>query len=403
MGGCASSRQPGPSDVELTILMPCLNEAETIGVCIAKARSFLERAQISGEILVADNGSTDGSQAIAESLGARVVAIPARGYGAALMGGILQAQGRFVIMGDADDSYDFSNLQPFVDALRGGADLVMGNRFKGGIHPGAMPPLHRFLGNPVLSFLGRLFFKIRVGDFHCGLRGFRTDRIRNLGLQTTGMEFASEMVVKSAFSQFRIAEVPTTLHPDGRSRPPHLKTWHDGWRHLKFLLMYSPRWLFMIPGATLLAVGSILCAMLFSGPLSLPGGVVLDTNSFIAADFAVLLGVQLLTMGGLSRYYATVSGLLPRSERAGKLVRLATTDRLAQLSALIAGAGVVLFAFTMKIWAAVDFGPLETPLVPRLAIASLTLVVIGLQTFFFAFFLGVLAIPTRTMHGRFHD
>jgi hypothetical protein len=384
-----------PSGVELTILMPCLNEAETIGTCIAKARSYLARAEIQGEVLIADNGSTDGSQAIAETLGARVIPVPARGYGAALMGGIAEAQGRFIIMGDADDSYDFANLDPFVEALRAGADLAMGNRFKGGIRPGAMPPLHRILGNPVLSFLGRLFFKIPVGDFHCGLRGFRADRIRELGLQTTGMEFASEMVVKSALSRFRIAEVPTTLDPDGRTRAPHLKTWRDGWRHLKFLLMYSPRWLFMVPGGVLLGLGGVLSALLFWGPLALPGGIVLDTNTFIAADFMVMLGVQLLTVGGLSRYYATVAGLLPRSERADRLVRLATTDRLAQAAGLVVLLGAGLFAAAMKMWADVNFGPLDSPVVPRMVIASLTLVVIGVQTFFFAFLLGILSIPTR--------
>ena len=229
---------------ELTILMPCLNEEETIGLCIRKALSFLEQHQIKGEVLIADNGSTDQSRDIARRLGARVVNVEEKGYGSALLGGIRAAKGQYIIMGDSDDSYDFLNLMPFVSKLREGYDLVMGNRFKGGIEKGAMPFLHRYLGNPVLTFIGRLFFRIGISDFHCGLRGFRRESILAIGLNTPGMEFASEMVVKSALSGLKIAEVPTTLSPDGRSRPPHLNTWRDGWRHLRFLLIYSPRWMF---------------------------------------------------------------------------------------------------------------------------------------------------------------
>ena len=240
---------PEAGTIELSILMPCLNEAETLAACIHMAHSFLDATGVSGEVLVADNGSTDGSRDIARGEGARLVPVPTRGYGAALLGGIEAARGEYVIMGDADRSYDLSNLMPFLVELRGGADLVMGNRFKGGIAPGAMPFSHRYIGNPVLSVLGRIFFRIDIGDFHCGLRGFRRDRIRDLRLQTTGMEFASEMVVKSALAGYTITEVPTTLAKDGRSRPPHLRTWHDGWRHLRFLFMYSPRWLFLYPGS----------------------------------------------------------------------------------------------------------------------------------------------------------
>lgn len=237
-----------PVTLELTILMPCLNEAETLAVCIRKAKEYLELSGVAGEVLIADNGSTDGSQEIARAGGARVVAVASRGYGAALLGGIDAAHGKYIIMGDADDSYDFTALQPFVDGLRKGADIVMGNRFKGGIAPGAMPMLHRYLGNPVLSGIGRLFFRIPIKDFHCGLRGFSRERIRELNLRTTGMEFASEMLVRAALAGYTVEEVPTTLKPDGRSRPPHLRTWRDGWRHLSFLLMYSPRWLFLYPG-----------------------------------------------------------------------------------------------------------------------------------------------------------
>lgn len=233
---------------ELSVVMPCLNEAETLAVCIDKTSAFLRDNRISGEIIVADNGSTDGSQALARAHGARVVNVPVRGYGAALMAGINEAQGKFVIMGDADDSYDFSALTLFVARLREGYDLVMGNRFKGGIKPGAMPLLHKYLGNPLFSKMGRLFFGSPVGDFYCGLRGFNKAAIQRLNLQTTGMEFAIEMVVKSSLNKLRITEVPTILAPDGRSRPPHLRTWRDGWRTLRFLLIYSPRWLFFLSG-----------------------------------------------------------------------------------------------------------------------------------------------------------
>ncbi|MGA8445832.1 MAG: glycosyltransferase family 2 protein, partial [Roseiarcus sp.] len=275
-------RLTGPPDLELTILMPCLNEAETIGACITKAQAFLARKEVAGEVLVADNGSTDGSREISARHGARIVNVATPGYGAALLGGIEAAHGRFIVMGDADDSYDFSNLDEYLDQLRGGADLVMGNRFQGGIAPGAMPFMHRYLGNPALSFLGRLFFKIPIGDFHCGLRAFNAEAIRSLRLQTTGMEFASEMIVRGAIGGLKIVEVPTLLKPDGRSRAPHLKTWRDGWRHLKFLLMYSPRWLFFIPGFSMIAIGLLLAATLFFGPIKIFGDVILDIDSFIS-------------------------------------------------------------------------------------------------------------------------
>src|SRR6201994_294323 len=252
--------------------MPCLNEAETVATCVHKAVKFIADSGISGEVVVADNGSTDGSQKLAEDAGARVVNVTDKGYGNALMGGILAARGEYVIMGDADDSYDFSNLMPFVTELRNGADLVMGNRFKGGIAPGAMPPLHRYLGTPVLSFIGRLFFHSKIGDFHCGLRGFRRDSAIKLGLQATGMEFASEMVVKATLAKQTITEVPATLAKDGRSRPPHLRSFRDGWRHLRFLLLFSPRWLFFIPGLVLLVVGLGLGAAVATGPIAIGGG-----------------------------------------------------------------------------------------------------------------------------------
>ena len=382
------------SSCELTILMPCLNEAETIEACVRKAFLFLETSAIHGEVLIADNGSTDTSQAIARGLGARVVDVPAKGYGAALTGGIAGAHGRYVIMGDADDSYDFSKLDDMVASLRGGADLVMGNRFRGGIEPGAMPFLHRYLGNPVLSFLGRLFFKLGVGDFHCGLRGFRTSSIRALGLRTTGMEFASEMVVRSAIAGLRIAEVPTTLQRDGRSRKPHLKTWRDGWRHLKFLLMYSPRWLFVVPGGLLVLLGAIVATVLFFGPLRFQS-LVIDLNTFIIACLLVMVGMQLLSFGVLARYFAAIAGFLPHSPRVVTMVRHATTDKLVSLAAILVLAGLGFFAYAVSLWAAVNFGPLSSPFVPRMVIASFTFVVAGIQMFFLAFFFGILAIPTK--------
>src|SRR6478736_3870626 len=269
--------------------MPCLNEAETVATCVRKAIGFLAESGISGEVLVADNGSTDGSQRLAADAGARVVPISDKGYGNALMGGIIAANGKYVIMGDADDSYDFTNLMPFVNELRKGADLVMGNRFRGGIAPGAMPPLHKYLGNPVLSFVGRLFFRSKIGDFHCGLRGFSRDSVMALNLQATGMEFASEMVVKATLAGQRVTEVPTTLSKDGRSRPPHLRSWRDGWRHLRFLLLYSPRWLFLFPGSLLMILGMLVGLWLLPGP-RVVNGVTLDVHTLLYAAIAVIIG-----------------------------------------------------------------------------------------------------------------
>ncbi|MDW6024567.1 glycosyltransferase family 2 protein [Mesorhizobium sp. BAC0120] len=384
-----------PETVELTILMPCLNEAETLAACIRKAKYFLSEEGVAGEVLVADNGSTDGSQQIAAALGARVVNVARKGYGAALLGGIAAARGRFIVMGDADDSYDFSTLGAFLDHLRDGADLVMGNRFMGGIEAGAMPPLHRYLGNPVLSFLGRLFFRIGTGDFHCGLRGFNAEAIRALNLQTTGMEFASEMVVRSALAGLRIEEVPTVLRQDGRSRPPHLKTWRDGWRHLKFLLMYNPRWLFFIPGATLCGLGGFLALALLFGPLRLADNLSLDLNTFVAACFMAMTGVQLITFGVLSRYYAAITGILPDNPRSDWLTRVISTDRLAVDAGICFLGGVLFFGYAMVKWASLGFGPLTDAEIPRVVVLGLTLIVIAFQMFFSAFLLGILEIPVK--------
>ena len=382
---------PVQAEIELTILMPCLNEAETIGDCVRKATQFLHKHGVSGEVVIADNGSTDGSIAIAESLGARVVPVPTRGYGAALIGGIAAARGRYVIMGDADDSYDFSNLSPFLDELRRGSDLVMGNRFLGGIEPGAMPFLHRYLGNPVLSFLGRLFFKIPVGDFHCGLRGFRRSSIADLNLTSTGMEFASEMVVRTSLRRLAITEVATTLKPDGRSRAPHLKTWRDGWRHLKFLLIYSPKWLFFYPGAVLIVLGLILGAALIGGPLAIGPSIVLDLNSFLTACMATIIGVQLITLGALARTYATLGGLLPPGPRSNRIAAFFKTDRLVWIAAGLVVFGAGLFGTSLLQWGWTGFGSLPSPLIPRLVAAGLSTMAIGVQTGFTAFLFDVIS------------
>ena len=395
MNAVTPIRASAADEVELTILMPCLNEAETLAVCIDKAKDYLKRANVTGEVLIADNGSTDGSREIAEAHGARVVPVAQKGYGAALQGGIAAARGRYVIMGDADDSYDFASLDAFVGRLRGGADLVMGNRFQGGIETGAMPFLHRYLGNPVLSFLGRLFFRIPVRDFHCGLRGFRADSIRALDLSTTGMEFASEMVVRSALAGLAIEEVPTTLKPDGRSRPPHLRTWRDGWRHLKFLLMYNPRWLFFIPGLALCGGGLALALLLLFGLFQLNTTMELDLNTFMAACFMAVAGTQLLSFGVLSRHYAEITGILPTTSRADWLSKSISTDRIALNAGMIFVAGLAFFAYALVSWAQLGFGPLNDSEIPRIVVLGLTMVVIGLQAFFSAFLLGVLEIPVK--------
>jgi glycosyltransferase involved in cell wall biosynthesis len=377
-------------EFELTILMPCLDEAETLATCIRKATGFLARTGISGEVLIADNGSTDGSRQIAEALGARVILVQQKGYGAALMAGIEAARGQYTIMGDADDSYDFASIDQFIDRLRGGADLVMGNRFKG-IQPGAMPVLHRYLGNPLLSFIGRLFFRVPVSDLHCGLRGFNTAKIRMLGLQTTGMEFASEMIVRSVLAGFSIAEVPITLHPDGRSRAPHLRTWRDGWRHLKFLLMYSPTWLYLVPGFLLLSVGLILAFALLLGPLKL-ANIVLDLNTLLVACCLAIAGAQLVTFGALSRYFAVKSGFLPSSASAERMLRWSSTDRILQLGGVLFVLGLTAFGYAMWSWARLDFGNLFDPFIPRILMLGLTGMVIGIQIAFAAFFFGIFDI-----------
>jgi hypothetical protein len=375
--------------MELTILMPCLNEAATVATCVAKARGFLERAGMSGEVLVADNGSSDGSQALAAGAGARVIEVPQRGYGAALAAGIAAARGRYVIMGDADDSYDFARLDAFVEKLREGYRLVMGNRFAGGIEPGAMPPLHRYFGNPILSFAGRLFFRAGVGDFHCGLRGFERLAVLSLDLRARGMEFASEVVVKAALAGWRIAEVPTILRPDGRGRPSHLRSWRDGWRHLRFLLLFSPRWLFLYPGIALLAAGMTLTTALYFAPLRV-GAAGLDIHSMLYASAGALLGLQLCLFALFARVSAQSAGLLPRQATLEKLLRVLTLER-GLLGGLAAGAaGFVWSAAAFLQWRETGFAALDPRVVMRDTIPAAALMVGGMEIMLASFLLSVL-------------
>jgi hypothetical protein len=374
---------------ELTILMPCLDEAATVSRCVDKARAFLARSGIDGEVLVADNGSSDDSRARAERAGARVIEVAERGYGAALAAGIAAAGGRFVIMGDADDSYDFGRLDAFVEKLREGYPLVMGNRFRGGIRPGAMPPLHRYLGNPVLSFLGRLFFRTRVGDFHCGLRGFDRAAVGALDLRTKGMEFASELVVKAALAGWRIAEVPTTLDPDGRSREPHLRSWRDGWRHLRFLLLFSPRWLFFYPGLALLALGTALTVVLYFAPLRV-GGAGLDIHSMLYASAGALLGMQLCLFGLFGRVSAQNAGLLPRQPGLERLLGLLTLERGLVVGFAAAFAGFLWSLAGFWQWREAGFGALDPRVMMRDTIPAATLMVGGMEIMLASFLLSLL-------------
>jgi glycosyltransferase involved in cell wall biosynthesis len=377
--------------VELTVVMPCLNEAETVATCVRKAVKFIADSGIDGEVVVADNGSTDGSQKLAEDAGARVVPVSDKGYGNALMGGILAARGEYVIMGDADDTYDFTDLMPYVTALRQGADLVMGNRFKGGIAPGAMPPLHRYLGTPVLSFIGRLFFPSKIGDFNCGLRGFRRDSVVELGLQATGMEFASEMIVKAALANQKIEEVPTTLGTGGRTRPPHLHTWRDGWRHLRFLMLYSPRWLFFIPGMVLLIAGLGLGGAIEVGPLKI-GGATLDVDTLVACGAMVDIGFQAVLFWLFTQVYAGAEGFLPDEPRIQGLLARLSLERGVLAGLGIGAAGLVGLIFSLTYWGGQQFGHLNYEHALRLMVPSVTALVLSCQVILGTFFLSILGI-----------
>lgn len=377
--------------IELSIVMPCLNEAETLKTCIKKANDFLQTNDIQGEVIIGDNGSTDGSQAIAIANGAKVIDVAARGYGSALKGGIKAAKGTYVIMGDADDSYDFTTLMPYLIKLREGNDLVMGNRFKGGIKKGAMPFLHKYLGNPVLSFLGRLFFKSNIGDFHCGLRGFSKEAFIAMDLQTTGMEFASEMIVKASLKNMAIAEVPTILSPDGRTRPPHLNTWSDGWRHLRFLLLYSPSWLFMIPGVSLMIVGSVLSTLLIIGPLDL-GGITLGVHTLLYSCAAFLIGFQLLLFYGLTKIYTVENELLPKSKKYDSLFDILTLEKglIVGFILILVALGATMYAYLN--WKSVNFGDITGYGTLQVVVPAVTIMLLGVQTILFSFFFSILGL-----------
>ncbi|MBO0727970.1 MAG: glycosyltransferase family 2 protein [Acidimicrobiaceae bacterium] len=377
--------------LDVSVVMPCLNEAETLEHCILEATAALERAQLRGEIVVADNGSVDGSQAIAGRLGARVVHISEKGYGSALRGGILAAGAPLVVMGDADGSYDFSAISAFVDKLREGHDIVIGNRFQGGILPGAMPALHRWIGNPVLSFLGRLFFTSPVGDFHCGIRAFRRDAYLDLRLKTTGMEFASEMIIMASLAGLRIAEIPVSLRPDGRSRKPHLRTWRDGWRHLRFMLLYSPRWLFLLPGVTMMAVGLAGAARLALGPQQI-GSVTFGVHTLLLSGLVAIVGYQVIVFGVFTRTFAATEGIYPESRWFVWLQRYVTLEKglLVGLAMLLGGVAAVMVAFSS--WQSVGFGRLDATVTMRQMIPAGVLVVLGTQTIFSSFFLSILGL-----------
>jgi glycosyltransferase involved in cell wall biosynthesis len=380
--------------VELSVVMPCLNERETVAICVRKAMGALRAAGIPGEVIVADNGSTDGSLEIAQAEGARVVNIEQKGYGSALKGGILAARGKYVLMADSDDSYDFSHAPRFVEQLRTGSDLVMGNRFQGGISDQAMPFLHRYLGNPVLSGIGRLFFGSPCGDFHCGMRGFRRESFLQMDIRSTGMEFASEMVVKATLLRMKVSEVPTTLNPDGRNRPPHLRTWRDGWRHLRFLLMYSPRWLFLYPGIVLMLLGLAGCVLLRPGRRVFHG-IGLDVHTLLYAFVAILLGFQLIAFATFTKVFAITEGLLPEDPRLNRMFRWVTLETGLLVGGLLMLLGVGGSIFAVSGWAKESFGALDIEHTLRIVMPSVFALTMGVQITFSSFFLSILGLRRR--------
>jgi len=382
---------------ELSVVMPCLNEAETLAICINKVWKWARENNVNTEIVIADNGSTDGSAEIAEKCGARVVYVAEKGYGSALSGGINAAVGRYVIMGDADDSYDFHNLTPFLEKLRQGYDLVMGNRFRGGIKKGAMPPLHRYLGNPVLTAIGRLFFHSPCRDFHCGLRGFNRESILSLQLRTTGMEFASEMVIKATLLGLKITEVPTSLSPDGRTRAPHLRSWRDGWRHLRFMLLYSPRWLFLYPGLFLILAGLLTGAILLAGPVRI-GIITFDAQTLLLSATAIIIGYQAVLFSLFSRIFAFNEGLLPPHPRLKSLPGFIRLETGILFSLILVFAGLSGAVYSLVFWGKTSgFGNLDPSTTLRIVVPSVTAVIIGFQSLLASFFLSLLGIKRKNM------
>ena len=383
---------------EFSLVMPCLDEAETLEICIRKAKGFIERSGISAEVIVADNGSTDGSQEIAVANGARLVEVERKGYGSALMGGIAEARGKYVIMGDSDNSYDWSALEPFVDKLREGYDLVMGNRFKGGIAPRAMPPLHRYFGNPLLTFIGRLFFNSPVGDIQCGLRGFSREAFERLDLQCTGMEFASEMVMKASLLGLNIAEVPTTLSPDGRTRPPHMRSWRDGWRNLRLALIYSPRWLFLYPGLVILGVGLGIMLVEITGPVKI-GRATFDTNTMLFGGLFMVLGVIISSFAVLAKVFAVNTGMLPPSRNVDRFLRVFTLERGVLIGLVLTLVGMAGLAYAFFFWESRSFGELVLSEIMRITIPSVTFSIIGIYVIFSSFFIAALQTARKEEAG----
>ncbi|MGB8259716.1 MAG: glycosyltransferase family 2 protein [Terracidiphilus sp.] len=380
--------------VELSIVMPCLNEAETLAACIGAARGFLLRSGVEGEIVIGDNGSTDGSQQIAARLGARVVAVPIRGYGAALYGAITAARGRYCILGDSDMSYDFSQLDAFLDALRGGADLVMGNRFRGGIRPSAMPWKNRYIGNPILSFIGRLLFHSQVRDFHCGLRGLSREAFLRMDLRTTGMEFASEMVIKARLLGMKTTEVPTTLSPDGRSRPPHLLPYRDGWRHLRFMLLFSPAWLFLYPGLAMMVLGAVAGTAILAQPVRVHG-LQLGLDTLIYCGTLIAAGFQGVLFWFFSRVWALQERLYPQTASDNRYAKLVTLERGLAAGAALIVAGLAAAGAAVWHWKMHGFGDLDPERIGRLVIPSSLALSLGIEVVFSSFLLSTFGLRTR--------
>ena len=385
------SRLSSQDEIELTVVMPCLNEAVTLPTCIGEALAALTAQGIRGEVIVADNGSTDDSVAVATHYGARVIHVTERGYGAALRGGITAARGRFVLMGDADASYDFGEMGRFLAPLRDGAELVMGNRFAGGIQRGAMPFLHRYLGNPVLSFVGRVFFKTACRDFHCGLRAFSRQAIASLHLVSSGMEFASELVVKASMQGWVIREVPVTLRPDGRGRPPHLRTWRDGWRHLRFMLLFSPRWLFLYPGLTMLCIGTALLLWIWPAPRHV-FGVTLDVHTMLYGGAMVQVGFQAVWFAACSHAYAVAQGLAPTPSPDRDLFRFVNLETGLIVGVALLAVGLWLTALSVRGWWAQGLMAYDPREAMRLVIPAVVALSLGTQTVLASFFMSVLVI-----------
>jgi len=383
--------QSDESELELSIVMPCLNEAGTVGDCIDDAQRFLQDHDIRGEVVIGDNGSTDGSIQIARSRGARIIHVATPGYGAACSAAAAAASGRYVIMGDSDSSYDFYHLMPFVEALRQGNDLVMGNRFRGGIARGAMPFKNRYIGNPLLTAIGRLLFSSKIGDFHCGLRGFSAAAFKQMDLKSTGMEFASEMALKAELSDLKIAEVPTPLFPDGRSRKPHLRPWRDGWRHLRLMLLFSPRYLFLVPGIFLMLFGLVFGVALIEGPVFI-GRAGFDIGSLVYAGASVAVGLQAVLFALLAQYYGVRRGFLPADKTITALFRMLSMEKLVLTGLSILLISLIGGLYSVRVWMAVDFGDLIPREIITIATPSAVGSICGSELIMFGLFLGVLDV-----------